>query len=188
MIFVGTMCNRYSDSSVGLGNLTTLNNLLAIHTSKDATDIFNQLLWINDPGAPTTIPPGEDVIKTSSKKEYTQSAKSNFQNYLSRKITSETDLAYQERDCYQVFALGVLGEPIGTSNAWVLGKKKTYDGGSIFQNGPQFGWWNPGYVYELGLHGAGFDVVGNTPLATRTFFSATTRILPGEVQPVLGPL
>ena len=162
MIFVGTMCNRYSDSSVGLSNLTLLNNLLAIHTPKDAMDIFNQLQWINDPGAPTTIPPGEDVIKTSSKKGYTQSAKSNIQDFLSRKITSQTDQAHQE-SLLSGLPFGMQGEPIVTSNAWVLGKKKTYDGGSIFQNGPQFGWWNPGYVYELGLHGAGFDVVGNTP-------------------------
>ena len=32
-------------------------------------------------------------------------------------------------------------------------------------NGPQFGWINPSYVYGVGLHGAGFDVVGNTLLA-----------------------
>lgn len=170
MIFVGTMCNRYSDSPVGLSNLMLLNNLLAIHTPDDAMEIFNQLQWINDPGAPTTIPAGEDLIKTSSKKDFKQTTKYNFnyQNQISQMRTVETDRAYQEKEILSSIGLGALAEPLGTSNAWLLGKKKTYDGGSIFLNGPQFGWWNPGYVYELGLHGAGFDVVGNTPFGYPT--------------------
>jgi len=170
MIFVGTMCNRYSDFPVGLSNLAILNNLLAIHTPDDAMKIFDQLEWINDSGAPTTIPAGEDVIKTSAKKDYKQTARSNFdyQNHISQMKRAETDRTHQEKELLSSIGLGVLAEPLGTSNAWLLGKKKTYDGGSIFQNGPQFGWWNPGYVYELGLHGAGFDVVGNTPFGYPT--------------------
>jgi penicillin amidase len=170
MIFVGTMCNRYSDFPVGLSNLRLLNNLLAIHTPDDAMDIFNQLEWINDPGAPTTIPAGEDLIKTASKKHYKQTAEYhlNYQHHISQVKTVETDPTIQQKELLSSIGLGVLAEPLGTSNAWLLGKKKTYDRGSIFQNGPQFGWWNPGYVYELGLHGAGFDVVGNTPFGYPT--------------------
>ncbi|EMU6085254.1 penicillin acylase family protein, partial [Shigella sonnei] len=32
-------------------------------------------------------------------------------------------------------------------------------------NGPQFGWYAPAYTYGIGLHGAGYDVTGNTPFA-----------------------
>lgn len=32
-------------------------------------------------------------------------------------------------------------------------------------NGPQFGNFNPAYVFSIGLHGAGFDITGNTPFA-----------------------
>ncbi|MGH8815798.1 MAG: penicillin G acylase, partial [Achromobacter pestifer] len=39
------------------------------------------------------------------------------------------------------------------------------DGSTILVNGPQFGNFNPAYVFSIGLHGAGFDVVGNTPFA-----------------------
>jgi penicillin amidase len=165
MIFVGTMCNRYSDSPVGLSNLTLLTNLLAVHTPTDAWNIFNQLEWIDDPGAPTTIPPGEDVVRTAAQKDGKQTAGSTFkyQNYVARPAAPEAVGTQQEKALLASIGLGVLAEPLGTSNAWVLGSKKTYDGGSIFQNGPQFGWWNPGYVYELGLHGAGFDLEGSTP-------------------------
>ncbi len=30
-------------------------------------------------------------------------------------------------------------------------------------NGSQFGTYTPAYTYSVGLHGAGFEVVGNTP-------------------------
>ncbi len=177
MIFVGTMCNRYSDSPVGLSNLTLLNNLKAVHNPVEAMDIFNQLQWIIDPGAPTTIPAGEDVIKTSSKKDYKQTGRYNpsYQNYISQIKTVETDRTPPETELLSSIGLGVLAEPLGTSNAWLLGKKKTYEGGSIFLNGPQFGWWNPGYVYELGLHGAGFDLVGNTPFGYPTILFAHNK-------------
>lgn len=170
MIFVGTMCNRYSDFYVGLSNLTLLNNLKAVHNPADAMTIFNQLQWVNDPGAPTTIPAGEDVVKTSSRKDYKQTGDYvlNYQNHISQMKMAEADQVHQERELLSSMGLGVLSEPLGASNAWLLGKKKTYDGGSIFVNGPQFGWWNPGYVYELGLHGAGFDLVGNTPFGYPT--------------------
>jgi penicillin amidase len=49
------------------------------------------------------------------------------------------------------------------SNMWIMGPGKTTDGSTIMNNGPQFGWFNPNYVFGIGLHGAGFDVTGNTP-------------------------
>jgi penicillin amidase len=51
------------------------------------------------------------------------------------------------------------------SNCIVLGRDKVKGANSILLNGPQFGWFNPAYVYSVGLHGAGIDVVGNTPFA-----------------------
>ncbi len=172
MIFVGTVCFRYSDFPVGLSNLTLLNNLLAIHTPGDAMAIFDQLEWINDPGAPTTIPAGEDVIKTSSKKDYKQTARFNFddQNHISQMGAAGIGPAYQEKELLSRIGLGGLADSPSTSNVWLLGKKKTYDRGSILQNGPQFGWFNPGYVYEVGLHGAGLDVVGNSPFGYPAIF------------------
>jgi len=53
----------------------------------------------------------------------------------------------------------------GMSNCIVLGKDKVKGASSILLNGPQFGWFNPAYVYSVGLHGAGIDLVGNTPFA-----------------------
>nr|7REP_A Chain A, Penicillin G acylase [Kluyvera cryocrescens] len=51
------------------------------------------------------------------------------------------------------------------SNMWVIGKNKAQDAKAIMVNGPQFGWYVPAYTYGIGLHGAGYDVTGNTPFA-----------------------
>ena len=51
------------------------------------------------------------------------------------------------------------------SNLWILGPEKTTDGSTILVNGPQFGNFNPAYVFSIGLHGAGYDITGNTPFA-----------------------
>lgn len=48
---------------------------------------------------------------------------------------------------------------------WVIGKSKAQDAKAIMVNGPQFGWYAPAYTYGIGLHGAGYDVTGNTPFA-----------------------
>lgn len=44
-------------------------------------------------------------------------------------------------------------------------QSKAQDAKAIMVNGPQFGWYAPAYTYGIGLHGAGYDVTGNTPFA-----------------------
>lgn len=176
MIFIGSIANHYSDFPVGLRNLTLLDNLEAVHPSDVAMEIFNQLEWANDPGAPTTIPAGEDVVTTSSKKNSEQIAKYDIKymdlNHTSLTETAQTSLTKSQEQLLASIGLGAQAGPYCTSNVWLLGKKKTYTGGSILQNGPQFGWWNPGFVYEVGLHGAGFNVEGNTPFGLPALFFA----------------
>jgi penicillin amidase len=51
------------------------------------------------------------------------------------------------------------------SNVWLVNRDRADGARSILLNGPQFAWNVPGYTYSVGLHGAGFDLVGNTPFA-----------------------
>ena len=69
------------------------------------------------------------------------------------------------------------------SNLWILGPEKTTDGSTILVNGPQFGNFNPAYVFSIGLHGAGFDLTGNTPFAVPNSSSAPTAPSPGAPPP-----
>jgi penicillin amidase len=62
-------------------------------------------------------------------------------------------------------ALGALGVPTRLgSYGWIVGKSRSLNGSAILLGGPQMGFFIPGYLTEIGLHGAGFDVVGSTPI------------------------
>jgi len=56
MIWVGSMANRFSDVNLEMGSLSLLNDLEAKHGKEQAQRIFNELLWVNDPHSPTTVP------------------------------------------------------------------------------------------------------------------------------------
>src|SRR5437870_9958725 len=58
MIVVGSMANRFSDFNTEIDNLGLLNALKVKHGEEKGRQIFDQLKWIDDPNAPTTIPQG----------------------------------------------------------------------------------------------------------------------------------
>ncbi|GAA2796309.1 penicillin acylase family protein [Saccharopolyspora taberi] len=139
MIFVGTMAVRFSDTTVQAANLATLTELVEHFGPERGRELFDQLVWRDDPDAPTTVP----------------SAPARVPHVLPALSARQS-------------AIPVLPEAAGTgpvrfSNAWLIGGGKTRSGGAILVNGPQFGFFRPAYTYSVGLHGAGFDVVGNTP-------------------------
>ncbi|MFP3700096.1 penicillin acylase family protein, partial [Burkholderia sp. SIMBA_013] len=57
MIFIGTMANRFSDANSEIDNLALLTALKDRHGDAEAMRIFNQLRWLTDSRAPTTVPP-----------------------------------------------------------------------------------------------------------------------------------
>lgn len=72
------------------------------------------------------------------------------------------------------------------SYAWIVSAAKTTDGSTILNNGPQFGWFNPSSVYAVGLHGAGFNIVGNSPFGhPAVLFGTNQKIAWGSTA---GPL
>ena len=189
MIFVGSMANRFSDFNTEIDNLSMLNALRAQHGDEQGMQIFNQLKWINDPNAPTTIPDGpaeRKVVGPLAQADVDGEVDNRAQLAALVEPSRETLLALTrlprgesgellhmspaEAKVYLAQGLerdgltGMAGYP-QASNIWIAGKNKAEDANAILLNGPQFGWFNPSYVYSVGLHGAGFDVVGNTPFA-----------------------
>lgn len=55
MIFVGTMANRFSDSTSEIDNLALLTALKDKYGVSQGMAVFNQLKWLVNPSAPTTI-------------------------------------------------------------------------------------------------------------------------------------
>ena len=56
MVFVGTMANRFSDFNTEIDNLGLLTALTDKHGAAAGRAIFDELKWVIDPDAPTTVP------------------------------------------------------------------------------------------------------------------------------------
>lgn len=143
MIFVGTMANRYGDFNTELDNLKIRQALIARHGESQGRLLFNILNPRFTDNAPTTI----------SREDWFVPVPDNL---------TEPSVEMAAPANYPAFTQAVT---TGMSNCFVLGRDKVDGANSILVNGPQFGWFNPAYVYSVGMHGAGIDVVGNTPFA-----------------------
>jgi len=155
MIFVGTMANRYGDFNTELDNVQIYQSLVEQHGERAGGELFDLLNPRYTEDAPTTIPeqdwsvPVPDVLAKARVDSSQAGARQG--NYL--------QAALQRSDAFSGPVVS------GMSNIYVLGRDKVNDANAILVNGPQFGWFTPAYVYSFGMHGAGINVVGNTPFA-----------------------
>ena len=159
MIWVGTMANRFSNASSEIANLARLNQLRQARGDVIGRQLFDQTQWLEDPQAPTTVPRPQRPMPTSMPAPSQASSQARLAPVSPDVLVASDDLDAARR------GLARPEQRPTASNLWIVGPGKTTDGSTIFVNGPQFGWVNPSYVYAVGLHGAGFDVVGNTPFA-----------------------
>ncbi len=179
MIFVGTMANRFSDFNTEIDNLALLTALKDKHGNDAGKRIFDALKWTVDEDAPTTIPesagrysvpisPSGTVLAyqlpdyRGEAPAFERLAKSSDGSLLGGAPTSQ-----KSELLAQLETLGMTGQAgwPAASNIWLVGRKRATGANAILVNGPQFGWFAPAYTYGIGLHGAGFDIVGNTPFA-----------------------
>lgn len=152
MIYVGTMAGRFSHNSTELDNARVLAGLEATHGPEKARELFDQMYWLEDPLAPTTVPGGEGH---PIKADVTFPKAGRFDGLLNQDVPG-----------------GDADRP-RASNIWIVGPEKTADGSTVLLNGPQFGNFNPSYVYSIGLHGGGFDLTGSTPFAVPNILFGT---------------
>ncbi|WP_321392221.1 penicillin acylase family protein [Emcibacter sp.] len=185
MVFVGAIAHRFSDFNTELENLAYLNDLIARHGKETGWQIFNQTNWINDPTAPTTVP-GRNAGKFSERQDMPTHLAglggSTKQKLILDKDgsyfhgTEEQAADYRARELASSGLSGPAGYP-SASNIWVVGKNKAKGVNGVLLNGPQFGWITPSYVYNVGLHGAGYDLVGNAYFASpAVFFGRNDKI------------
>lgn len=159
MIWIGTMANRFSNASSEIANLNQLNQLKQARGELVGKQLFEQIHWLEDPLAPTTVPrPARTVSRPD------RQLRGDAQMATLAPVSPDVLVAINDVDAARRGVAPPEQRPIA-SNLWVVGPTKTSDGSTIFINGPQFGWVNPSYVFAIGLHGAGFDVTGNTPFA-----------------------
>ena len=178
MVFVGTMCNRYSDFNTEIENLALLNALQDKYGKEKGFALFDQIVWKTPSDAITTI---EKSSQNADNKEtgsiYPTSqldAKSVLSQIIPNAVNPENNqylsLSQDEKlnfyfDNYKKHGSNGISAYRSASNMIIIGKDKSEAHNAMLLNGPQFGWFNPAYVYGVGLHGAGYDIVGNTPFA-----------------------
>ena len=157
MIWIGTMANRYSNVSSEVANLRLLDQLRKARGDVAGRRLFDQIRWVEDPLAPTTVPRTAAPLKTASSTIDGNAVR--LAPVSPGLLTARNDIDAARRGVAEPWTRPV------ASNLWIAGPNKTTDGSTVFINGPQFNWFNPSYVFGIGLHGAGFDVTGNTPFA-----------------------
>lgn len=177
MLYVGTMVNRYSGSSSEVSNYQVLGALTDRYGDSAGRALFDQIYWLEDELAPTTMPRHERLAnkRDAAGAAAQQIVVADHTAVMDEKASSLPGHLARLRPLSADWkGMALAGTVVGgswpdtrpsTSNMWIIGPDKTADGSTMLLNGPQFGWFNPGYVFAAGLHGAGFDVVGNTPFA-----------------------
>jgi penicillin amidase len=147
-----------------LTNARLLLDLLDQFPLQDARDIFDDLLWIEDPTAPTTIDPTEQQVIPApvSRLNAAQVAlvtahQAAIRGLIMSMADERTMVAANMR------AIGWPADlPATASNAMVVSGSLTASGGPILLGGPQTGMTLPSFFYQIGLHGAGYDGSGVT--------------------------
>lgn len=180
LVIAGSMAHRYADFNEEINNLAFYQDLERRHGQDGAWRIFNATLPLYDDSSPVTVP---DASATTREIHYRgQHRPAYLDDLLTASIQPLLPPAYAANGRHLAFSsstsrrnyiethLALSGLPgragfTTASNVWLVNRHKARGAKGLLVNGPQFGWINPSYVYGVGLHGAGFDVVGSTLFA-----------------------
>lgn len=75
MVFVGTMANRFSDATSEIDNLALVTALKDKYGAQKGMALFNELKWIVNPDAPSTVAPRRSKRSTSSHRDRAASSR-----------------------------------------------------------------------------------------------------------------
>lgn len=154
MVWVGLILNRFFSASSEVSNLDLLTQLQKEKGQAEGLKVYQQLRWLDDPKAPTIIQ-SEQAPQFSAR-----------QQTIPKKVLPISNQAAEKYLAQARIALGksvIDGVPTA-SNAWVVKGDRTIEGQTVLYNGPQQGWYTPAITYAIGLHGAGYDLTGITPV------------------------
>lgn len=188
MLFIGPVAQIFCDSNEELNNLAFLRQLIEQHGSAKGWSIFNATMPLYDLHSPVTVST-ESATPVVTPKE---AAIPRYLNRLADIPATPVRLAYSEegqlmnikdaaaRASYLARNLSVSG-PAGNagfrtaSNIWLSNGDKVDGAKAVLVSGPQMGWGAPSYIHAVGLHGAGFDVVGKGAFGFPFFITAYTE-------------
>ena len=138
-------------------NADVLLDLLARFPETEARGIFDDLHWIDDPAAPTTIAPADGTATDDDQVERFASAQLDFLRAHAASVRRAATSLRAEQGL-----LGGLGAHRHASNAIVVGPALSATGRPLLLGGPQTGLNAPNFFWEIGLHGGGYEGEGVT--------------------------
>ncbi|MFS0574307.1 penicillin acylase family protein [Sporosarcina sp. 179-K 3D1 HS] len=142
----------FMDNHQELTNAEILAGLEGTYGKETALAMFDDLVWTNDPEAPTSI-----MDKGSST---TSSVSNTLQPISQGAVDVSKELNAQRKEYVRLSE--ELGLPLSVgSNAMIVGADKSESGNALLMSGPQVGFVAPGFLYEVGLHSPGYDMVGS---------------------------
>jgi penicillin amidase len=136
-------------------NAALLLDLLDRFPDAEARGIFDDLFWLDDPAAPTTIVAADGAAAAPDDVERFAGA----QLDLVRAHAASIRQAAAELRAEQGL-MGGLGAHRHASNAIVVGPALSATGAPILLGGPQTGLDIPNLFWEVGLHGGGYEAEG----------------------------
>lgn len=150
----------FMDVSAELANASVLQFLVGKYGPEKGQIIFDDWCWGYDPEAPTTIDrrftlPRGRMVKL----------RAGLENPLMKaaiEVASKAETVLTQEQAEGRFFMEWTGYGHPASYAVTVAPVKSSTGRSQLMGGPQFGFELPSALYEVGLHGAGIDVVGST--------------------------
>lgn len=171
-----------SDGGYEMDNVQALKALQEMHGKQKGRDIFQDILWVDDPKAAVTIPPAEGQFHNISTPVSQREAV--FNNLADYVLTLPDDLQegpgtgdYPEPAGLPIvkrksvpspaataarYFANYLGSLHGGSYMAVVTAEKSANGRPLLINGPQLGYSYPSLLVELEVHGGGIDARGAT--------------------------
>ena len=136
-------------------NAEVLLDLMARFPAADAQGIFDDLYWIEDPAAPTTIAPEDGTATDPDPVQRFAPAQLDLLRRYAPSIHAAAEQLRSERSL-----MGGLGAHRHASNAILVSPALSSSGNPILLGGPQTGLDAPSLFWEGGFHGGGYDAEG----------------------------
>jgi len=153
------MSQRFgSGGGAELRNLRYLKKLKNKFGAETSQQIFDDLMWQNDPASPTTI------IESASRRPANGPSVATQIQPVSGFALSEASLARAESTA-DLTRIRAYAEQNGLfsrwgSYAWVVAPSRSASGNATLVGGPQMGFATPQIAHEVHLSGAGLNIIG----------------------------
>lgn len=149
----------------GSGGAAELKNLRLLEALRkrfgdNALKVFDDVLWRNDPAAPTTIPAGEGNPNPAMQRHdggvNLASLPAGLSDDRIARAIARAELSPETRA--RLTAAGVPTQE--GSNAWVISPRMSASGSAMLYGGPMMGFGTPQIAHEIHLVGPGVNVIG----------------------------